>query len=77
MLESATCPLVTGILPHLTHGFLGKIFPGEDEVVNIGRIGVVVGNFHTPKIFLPHSIPNIRSDDAPEADTSRTPIAGG
>ena len=69
-MESATCRLVTGILPHLTHDFLGKIFPVEDEVIKIGRIGVVVGSFHTPKVFEPHSIPHIRNDDAPEADST-------
>ena len=50
MWVSATCPLVTGILPRLTQDFLGEIFPIEDEVVKVGRIGVVVGNFHTPKV---------------------------
>ena len=77
MSKSATCPLVTGILPHLTHDFLGKIFSFEDEVVKVGRIGVVVENFHTPKVFEPHGIPNIRSDDASEADFSRAPVAWG
>ena len=55
--------------PHLTRDFVGKIFPVEDEVVKVGRIGVVVGDFHTLKVFEPHSIPNIRSDDAPEVDS--------
>ena len=46
-------------------------------VVQVGTIGVVVGNFHTLKVFEPHGIPNIRVDDAPEADCSQTPIACG
>ena len=50
MWVSATCPLVTGILLRLTRDFLGKIFPVEEEVVKIGRIGVVAGNLHTPKV---------------------------
>ena len=77
MWESATSPLVTGILPHLTHNFFGETFPVEDEIVEAGRIGILVGNFHTPKVFEPHSIPNIRGDDAPEADSARAPIAWG
>ena len=77
MWESATCPLVTGILLHLTHDMLGKTFPVEDEVVKVGRIGVVVGKFHPLKVFEPHGISNTRSDDAPEADSSQTPNARG
>ena len=73
MWEGDACSLVTHLLPHLMHDFLGKIFPVEDEVVNVGKIGVVVGNFHTPKAFEPHGILNIQSDDALQADPSRTP----
>ena len=74
-----TCNMPTchGLLLHLTHDFLGKIFPVEDEAVEVRQIGVVDGILHTPKVFEPHCIPNIRSNDAPKADSSRTPIAWG
>ena len=52
-------------------------FPVKDEVIKVGRTGVIVENFHTPKVFEPHSTPSIRSDDAPEVDSSRTPISWG
>ena len=48
MRKGAGCSLVTHSLPHVTHHFLGKIFPVEDEFVEVGRIGVLVGNF-TPR----------------------------
>ena len=75
MWESATCPLVTGILLHITHDFLGKIFPVEDEVVEVCRVGVLVGNFHTPKVFKPQAIP--QCNDAPRRIPPVLPLLGG
>ena len=77
MWKGAACPLVADLLPHVIHDFLGKIFPVGDEVVKVGRIGVIVGHFHTLEVFEPHSIPNISSDDAPDVDSSRSPITRG
>ena len=76
MWESATCPLVMGMLRHLTHDFLGKIFPVEDEVVKAGRVGVVVGNFHTPKVFEPGGIPKIQAMNPPRQIRPELPLPG-
>ena len=59
MWDCAACPRVTHLLPHVSHDFLGKIFLVEDEAVEGARIGVLVGNFHTPQVFEPPSMVNI------------------
>ena len=76
MWENAAGPLVTGMLPHPTLDFLGKIFLVEDEVLEVGRMGVIVGISHTLKAFEHDSIPNIRSDDASRQIPPELPLSG-
>ena len=68
--KGVACPLVTDLLLHVIHNCLGTIFPVEDEGVEVGWIGVVLGNFHTSEVSNPHTIPDIRNDAATKPDAS-------
>ena len=55
--ECPTYPLVPWRSPRLADDLLGEVLPIQDEVIQVGGVAIVVGDFHSPEVVNPDGIP--------------------
>ena len=68
--ECPTFPLVSWRSLHLADDLLGEVLPIEDEVIQVGGVAIVVGDFDSPEVLNPDGVSDVRSHHSTETDTT-------
>ena len=66
-----TYPLVPWRFPHLADDLLSEVLPIQDEVIQVGGVAIVVGDFDSPEVVNPDGVSDVRSHHSTETDTTR------
>ena len=68
--ECPTYPLVPGRSLHLAHDHLGDVLPIQDEIIQVGGVAIVVGDFDSPEVVNPDGLSDVRSHHSTDTDTT-------
>ena len=55
---------------HLADDLLGEVLPIQDEVIQVGGVAIVVGDFDSPEAVNPDGVSDIRSHHSTKTDTT-------
>ena len=70
MWECPAYPLVPRRSPHLTDHLLGKVLPIQDEVIQVGGVAIILGDFDSPEVVNPDGVSDVLSHHSTETDTA-------
>ena len=68
--ECRAYPLVPWRSSHLADDLLGEVPPIQDEVIQVGGVAIVIGDFHSPEVVNPDGVSDIHSHHSTETDTT-------
>ena len=68
--ECPTYPLVPWRSLHLADDLLGEVLPIQVEVIQVGGVAIIVGDFDSPEVVNPDGVSDVRSHHSTETDTT-------